>query len=168
MVLLCELQLNLAPSRNLQTLICTLVENGNRGELQQHKPLICMPTIFWFVHVAWCWSRVIGHSQPTIQWLPLCELSFQVFQATAYIDLLHQSTELGRESPKPQFTLIHYSTTPSKCVNKSSSINGGLELLQKCWNKLYQLWFRDTSHVYTINQFTTRNTWKSRVLPVGK
>jgi hypothetical protein len=32
----------------------------------------------------------------------------------------HHLCNWEKGSPKPQFTLIHYSTTPSKCLNNSS------------------------------------------------
>jgi hypothetical protein len=37
--------------------------------------------------------------------------------------LFHHLCNWEPGSLKPQFTLIHYSTTPSKCLNNSSSIN---------------------------------------------
>jgi hypothetical protein len=41
--------------------------------------------------------------------------------------LFHHLCNWEKGSLKPQFTLIHYSTTPSKCLNNSSDINWGLE-----------------------------------------
>jgi hypothetical protein len=104
-----------------------------------------------YVTSYYCHTRMLlGHSG----WLDT-RLWFTLIIQVVWYSLFHHLCNWEKGSLKPQFTLIHYSTTPSQCLNNSTSINW---LVVNCWVHKFCNWRNRKGRVTSVtNQMHARS-----------